>query len=262
MKQINQSEPRRRGRPKKEGQLKQSSVRIRPALHEKLTAAAGETGQSIASELESRLERTFSEAPMREATSALLQSIAWAVHSLESGTNKPWDQNLTTWAMVREILANGPVLETIPHPDPVAAKELATQNAMMRTKEIERTTLTNSLARKGFHPSGMQASLVLGAALEGYRATPDRDAVREAINAREDIPDDFKRELIADVDRIERLDAEIDQLRDKMKKAIAPYMRAREAARRLIYESQGIPDLPIWLTAPLTLDEPPPRQHK
>ncbi len=42
---------------------------------------------------------------------------------------------------------------------------------------------------------------------------------------------------------------------------IAPYVDARIEAREFIYGVNGPPDLPMWLTAPIGLDELPPKRR-
>lgn len=264
MKQINaDATPRPRGRPRKsEAERKQSSVRIRPGLHEQLTAAASESGQSVARELESRLERTFTDAPMREPTSTLVQKIAAAVQELEAGTGKSWDRSLPTWAMLREVLANGPILEMMPQPDPAAAKELTAFNEKLVKLTIERDTIVRSLILAGVPATGEPTSVNLGAAFLGYSSAPDRQAAKAAIEEREDLPADIRSALLEQVDRLEELDSEIDKLRDKVTRAMLPYIEARKAARQFLYDTNGAPDLPAWLTAPVGMDQPPQRKPR
>lgn len=260
MKQINENGARRqRGRPKKEGELKQSSVRIRPALKAKLEAAAECSGESIARELETRLESSFSEAPTREVTAELLARIAHAVADLDA-TGRHWNTDLTAWAMVREILANGPILEAIPHPDPAKAKELTAKNSQIVALQIERDAISRALLMGGVSAMGEDIAQMLGARYTGLRAGIDRNAAREAIMARDDLPADIREGMLAQVARLEELDAEIDKLRQQVAQALAPYISAKEAARRFIYDLNGAPELPLWVTAPEALNEPPPRR--
>lgn len=244
----------RRGRPKKDGELKESSVRIRPALREKLAAAAEESGESIARELEERLEATFTEVPMRGTTRELVRQVALATREVETETNKLWDKDLTTWAMLRELLANGPIAESIPHPDAAKAKNVIAANADLVELKAEREGLLRAL--RLFGPIG---DAVLGARFLPIAADP-RTTLREAIDKREDLPQDIREALLQQLARLEELDAEIAALQQEVSEATRPYFKARTDARDYFYRTRGIPDLLTWLTAPLGMDEPPPRR--
>ena len=87
----------------------------------------------MAAELEARIGGTFDEVAVREPTRLLLRDLANAINEIEEAGRKldpaaaTWDQSLITWAMVREMLANGPVLEKVPHPDSAKSKDIGTQ---------------------------------------------------------------------------------------------------------------------------------------
>lgn len=241
-----------RGRPKKEGEIKGSSVRIRPSLYEQLAKAAEESGESLARELEERLEATFTEVPMRAPTRELTRQIALLAKDIEQDTGKPWDKDLTAWAMLREVLANGPIANDIPHPDEAAAKNAIAANAERLELEAERKAVVGML--RGF---GIEADAVLGGAWLAMQPQ-DRNHAREQIE-RLDAPEAIRDTLKAQVDRLDELDAQIAALTKQVNEALAPYLKARKQARERLYRTHGIPDLPTWLTAPIGLDEPPAR---
>ncbi len=267
--QINNDEPKRRGRPKKEGEIKQASVRIRPSLQRQLQIAADQSGRSVAAELESRLASAFDEAAMSAATKALLDKIAGAINEVEAvaGKGVSWDKSLRSWAMVREVLANGPILEKVPHPDPSKVKDMEDKRSALIALQVERRTLAGSLRAMGIRAdthtsSGPSSSLggILMAALESSLHEPTASDAHGAIDERTDLPDDARSLLHDQVDRLVELDREIDKIRDGLKDAITPYVEARLAAREFIYGVNGPPDLPDWLTAPVGLDETPIRK--
>jgi hypothetical protein len=243
-----------RGRPKKEGELKGSSVRIRPSLYEQLAKAAEASGESIATELEERLSFTFTEAPMRKRTWELLRDIGAATTAIEQATGKDWDKDLTAWVMLRETLANGPVTQFIPHPDEAAAKNAIAANAELAELKAERKAVANVLRGFGIEPDPQP--LLGGAWLAGQ--PHDRAQVRTEIEQM-DAPESIRATLTAQLDRLDELDAQIDALQRQVNEALVPYLKARKEARERLYGTHGIPDLPTWLTAPIGLDEPPGR---
>lgn len=257
MKQINTDGGKRpRGRPKKEGEIKQSSVRIRPGLLAQLRLASEVSGESIARELEQRLERSFDDAMLRDATRALLDRLGAEIVQIEAGRGQEWDKNLVTWAMVRELLANGPILATLPHPDPQAVQVLSQRHAELRRCEEERDTITRMLAIAGVNSTGPEVAM-FGAAIFGYQSPPDRDEARGIIEERSDIPADMRQGLLEQVDRLEELDRLIDEANDWLKNKIAPYVQAADDARRTMRETYGYPSLPEAITAPLSMVERP-----
>ena len=254
----------RRGRPRKEAaDSKHSSVRIRPGLQVQLAEVAAQTGQSIAAEVEQRIAASFAATPMREPTRELLEEIAQAIGEIDITARqlegvKGWEDSLITWAMVRETLGNGPITHYIPHPPGSSATVLTEANARLRELEDERRTL-----EKGLRAWRLNATAPDEPKLGGNRLHfphPDRTELREAIEERGDIPADFKTLIAEQIDRLEKLDTEIDARRQELRELSAPYYEARDAARRFYHEGRGLPDLPTWLTAPLGMDEPPPRR--
>jgi hypothetical protein len=244
-----------RGRPKSEGELKESSVRVRAGLKTKLEEAAAESGVSIARELEERLEATFTEVPMRGPTRDLVRQIALAAKDVEAATGKAWDKDLTTWAMLREALANGPLVKAIPHPDPDATARIIAANAELAELKAERNGIARTLRGFGVEPTG---DPLLGAAWLGV---PETVNVREAIEERNDLPADMRTALLEQADRLTELEAEIATLQDQVSRGMLPYLKARKEARQRLYGTRGIPDLPTWLTSPVAMDEPPPTRR-
>jgi hypothetical protein len=243
-----------RGRPKKEGELKETSVRIRPALREKLALAAQDSGESLARELEERLEATFTEVPMRQPTRDLLREIALAAKAIEQETGKLWDKDLTAWAMLREVMANGPIANTIPHPDAAATRNAIAANAELAELTAERNAMAKLLMVCGVN---INAGAVLGGKALGI-PPQGLEGERETLASRQDIPEDMRDTLLEQLDRIREIDPQIAELQKQVNEAMAPYFKARRDARDRLYRTQGVPDLPTWLTAPVGSNEPPP----
>jgi hypothetical protein len=247
-----------RGRPKIEGELKESSVRIRPALKAKLEQAATESGQSIARELEERLEAAFTDIPMRGPTIALTNRIARTVKEIERETGKQWDKDLTAWAMLREELANGPVTDFLPHPDEAVARNAIAANTEKLELQAEKRGITNLLRKLGLGIEPDPAPILGGATLGIPQ--PTRDDARRQVEEIEGLPPKMRETLLAQLTRLDELDAQIANLEKQVNDATAPYWRARHEARERLYRKRGRPDLITWLMAPHGFDEAPPRQ--
>lgn len=252
------SQRRKPGRPKKEGETKQASVRIRPSLQQQLAMAAERSGRSVAAELESRLASAFNETSMSDPTRALLNRIAEAINEVEAvaGRGMTWDKSLRAWAMVRELLANGPILESVPHPDPLKVKDMDAKRSALIALQVERGSVAASLQAMGIRADA-GPSPSLGAILLTALYEPTAPDAHGAIDERADLPDDARSFLHGQVDRLVELDQEIEKIREGLKDATAPYEQARLAAREFIYGVNGPPDLPDWLTSPVGLEWTP-----
>jgi hypothetical protein len=212
--------------------------------------AAQQSGRSLASELETRLEATFTVAQISEPTKALLQRIAKDIAEYEA-TQGPWHNTIKGWAVVRELLANGPILEVIPHPDAIKAKKIEDRRSKLVDLRARRDEVVNKLAAKGVFYSGSGG---LGHMLMAAVGILPKDP-HAVIDAHPQHSDDLKASLHEEVDRLDELDAEINGVLEQLSDALLPYYEAREAAREYIYGVNGTPDLPDWATAPLGMDE-------
>jgi hypothetical protein len=218
--------------------------------------AAQQSGRSLASELESRLEATFTDALMTEPTKALLHNIAKNIAEYEA-TQSPWHSTIKGWAVVRELLANGPILKVLPHPDAIKAKKLEDQRSKLVALRAKREEVVSRLTAKGVFSLGTgKFGQILLAAVGIMPQDP-----HGIIDAHPQHSDDVKALLHEDVDRLDELDAEINGILEQLSDALLPYLEAREAAREYIYGVNGAPDLPDWATAPLGMDEASRRQQ-
>jgi hypothetical protein len=109
------------GRPRHGQELKQKQIplKVEPALRAQLDAAAERAGLSLTREVEKRLKASLDMDGASTATMKLLASLAADIGRAESLTGEQWQDDLRTWAMVREAVASGEIERRCPEEEAI-----------------------------------------------------------------------------------------------------------------------------------------------
>lgn len=187
------------GRKPERDEIKRAAVAVRttPTIKAKLEDAAREAGRSVTQEIEARLEASVGLVATAESHD-LLGQIAREIRRAEELTGKRWHKDLRTWAMVREALASGPIVQHCPPADRLAS-DLTGDTAQLRQR----------LANYGQQISSLMLALCELGFLIGQNPESFRDITASRYNY-----DDINEEKLSEADRpaAERLFAKMQQL--------------------------------------------------
>jgi hypothetical protein len=215
------------GRPPKAAEDKRQQITLRfdPAVMEKLKASAEASGRSLGKEVEERAGATlhFDEVGLElvrriGAGIVALQRLHGGVHR-----HKPWHVDLSCWASIAELLAEGPIFDMRPlNP----TDEDAMWEACLPVFEIDRQReeLVRKLAELGI-------DVAVERKVRGLLKLDSRVQERASIDA---IPEsDLKIMAVSHHEALRKLDDEHDAALLACRDAMDPYMAAEEAGRQI-----------------------------
>ena len=215
------------GRPRKaaEEKRKQITLRFDPTDMQRLQALAKASGRSLGKEIEARVEATTNLDEMGLELVRRIGAGIVALQRLNGGVmrHKPWHVDLTCWASIAELLAEGPIFDMRPL-NPV--DEEAMWEAILPVFEIDgrRRDLVRKLAELGI-------DVALERKIRGLLQLDSRVQERAGIDA---IPDsELKTTAISHHDSLRKLDDEHDEALLACRDAVKPYLDVEEAGRQI-----------------------------
>lgn len=213
-------------RPRKEPDDKRQQVTLRfdPEVMQSLKAQADANGRSLGKEIEARVEATID---FDKVGLELVRRLGAAIVQLESLHGgvlryKPWHVDLTCWAAVAELLAEGPIFDMRPlHPN----DEDAMWEACLPVLKIDwrREELVRQLAELGI-------VVAVEHKVRGLLKLDNREQERRSIDA---IPEsELKTDAISYHDELRKLDDELGAAALACREAMQPYWDAEETGRQ------------------------------
>lgn len=197
------------------------SARFDPAVKERLLAEAEANGRSIPAEIEARVVATLG---LDLAGLELVTRVAAEIAALSRrNLRKRWHIDLTGWAAVAEMMADGPIQEM--RPDAPLRDEVvqAAFIPLLDTYNLK-APIVAKLAEIG-------VTVALERKIRGLLRLDNRGFERSAINA---IPDPaLRKESIALHDELTALDDAYDEQVKAYEEAMQPYRDAERAGREM-----------------------------
>lgn len=220
------------GRPPKKPEDRRQilTFRLDNAAREALEKAAQQTGRSMSGEIEARLQATLA---LDNEGLTLFSDIANELAAIQRVTKKRWHKSLTSWAAAREMLYRGPIQRWRPEnwmDDEHAVEAFKRFDALTS----ERRTVLQALGEMGItlpeapaKPNPTKGGL-FGSVLPHARG---RSFARSSIEAAE--PSVEREQALHLIDRLEELDASVEEARRGWSDQMAMYQDAEKEGRDL-----------------------------
>lgn len=214
------------GRPAKpiEDKRQQITLRFDPAVMRTLAQEADANQRSVGKEIEARVAATL---PLDSEGLSLVARISAEIAALSKRNNgKRWHVDLTSWASVVELLAEGPIQDLRPN-HPVDADDQWEAYAPLLAIDTARHEMVQRLAELGFTVAAERR-------LRGLLRLDNRISERAGIDRAPD--GDLKEAAIALHTELARLDDEHDEKMQAFRDAMQIHWAAEEAGRELCHE--------------------------
>lgn len=214
------------GRPKKAAADKRQQITLRfdPAVMKGLKAQADANSKSLGKEIEERVEATIG---LDAEGVELVRRISADIIALtRRNKGKRWHADLTAWASVVEMLAEGPIQDMRPN-SPVDADEQWEVYEPILEIDHRREELVSRLSDLG-------VKAAVEGRLQGLLRLNNRDQERAGIDK---IPDgDLKDAAIALHTELVQLDAEHEEKSQAFRETMQLYWEAEEAGRQICHD--------------------------
>ncbi|MGB3379089.1 MAG: hypothetical protein WBH10_04375 [Allopontixanthobacter sediminis] len=215
------------GRPIKASQDKRQQITLRfdPAVMKWLRVQAEANHRSVGKEIEARVVSTF---PLEAQGVELFKRISAEIAALtKRNRGKRWHVDLTAWASVAEMLAEGPIQDMRPNHAVDADDQWEAWEPIFRIDNA-REEIVRKLAEFGF------TSVAVEKKARGLLRLNNRTSERAGIDQAPE--SDLKEAAIALHTELSQLDVEHDEKMQAFHLAMQVHWEAEEAGRQLTHD--------------------------
>lgn len=215
------------GRPTKSIEQKRQPITLRfdPAVRKRLEIEAEANNRSVGKEIEARVASTLS--LDAEGVDLVARISAGIADLTKRNRGKRWHVDLTAWASVVELLAEGPIQDVRPNHSVDADEQWEAYEPLLRIDEA-REEIVRKLAEFGF------TSIAVERKPRGLLRLNNRTSERAGINQAPD--GELKEAAIALHTKLTQLDDERDEKLQAFHEAMEVYREAEEAGRQICHD--------------------------